>query len=141
MRRRHSRFAPTLTKGFTERAKSSDLSIAETGFAYLTLVNLANDGTVQLLYPLGPDEMDAKLDPAQPFSLTGVDVSGPYGADLLVAVATAEPNSTIVSEIARLDGQTTPLLVPATFEKWLAGTRYRIGLFSFYTCDGAAAPC
>ncbi|WP_281684823.1 caspase family protein [Thalassobaculum salexigens] len=117
-----------------------EISIRDIGHPYLTLVNLANDGTVQFLYPLSPEEAQPH-DVAVPMELGGVDVSGPFGADLLIALATDQPPSRLVAELEALDGRVAPLEVPGTFRKWLSGVPYRMGLLSFDCCDGEGVPC
>lgn len=117
-----------------------EISIRDIGHPYLTLVNLANDGTVQFLYPLSPEEAQSR-DISAPLILSDVEVSGPFGADLLIALATEQPPSRIVAELEAMDGRVAPLDVPGTFRKWLSGVPYRMGLLSFYSCDGEGVPC
>ncbi len=116
------------------------IEVGDLGYPYLTLVNLANDGTVQFLYPLSSGEAGPR-DPESPFELAGINVSGPFGADLLVALTTETHPAQLVAELSAMDGQVRPLDVPQAFRKWLSGVPHRLGLLSFYSCNGETVAC
>jgi len=109
-------------------------------YPYLTLVNLANDGTVQFLYPLDAVEAGPR-DPAEPFILEDILVGRPYGADLLVGLATDRPLPDMVEALRGLDGTTRALDVPDRMEERLRSASYRLGLFALYTCAQGAPQC
>jgi hypothetical protein len=72
--------------------------------AYLTVVNLASDGTVQSLYPTA-DEGDGRIEPGQRLPLISSRVTSPYGADHVVALLTPQPPTGLRDLIRAIEGQ------------------------------------
>ena len=71
------------------------------------LVNLANDGTVQLIAP-GPDAADVRYNGAitagEPFKLP-VEVVPPFGTDHVLALVSREPLKQVIDFLRRKDGR------------------------------------
>ena len=65
----------------------------------LVLFNIAGDGTVQLLYPIGKDP---KIIPTDQYRLP-VRVRDPLGSDQVVAITSAQPMPTLEQAIRALD--------------------------------------
>jgi hypothetical protein len=65
----------------------------------IVLLNIAGDGTVQMLYPLGSD---ANQGDASSFQIS-LRVRGPFGADQIVAVTATEPLPNLVQALSELN--------------------------------------
>jgi hypothetical protein len=103
---------------------------------YLTLFNLAADGTVQFLYPQTPDSGSGVVDPltvdtARPFRLA-MQVSPPFGADHLVAITHAEAPMALHARLAALNGQRGARGLEADMRSALGDT-YRMAFVGLYT--------
>ena len=127
-------------KPLYEEGEVVTLSVEILDLPYLVLFDIANDGTVQFLYPYEDGE-DAPLDTGTPYRIEDVAVTGPFGADLLVAVTTRSPLAPMVAALAALDGVRDPMAALAVLRRWLPRTKYRLGMLSFYTCRPETGPC
>jgi hypothetical protein len=74
------------------------------GSRYVTVFNLASDGTVQLLYPLAVDG-DGLLTPATDLTVLETSVVPPYGADHVVALGTTLSPDNLRAALRAADGQ------------------------------------
>jgi hypothetical protein len=97
---------------------------------YFTVVNLAGDGTVQYLWPKTARE-------AGPLS-SGVgafnnDVGAPYGADHVVALATAEAPVKLRQALEALNGHQAASALESALREAETGGPYAIGIESIYT--------
>jgi len=99
-------------------------------YPYLTIFNLASEGTVQFLYPLPGDR--ERFDPGAPWRLD-LRVRPPFGADHLVMIASAEPLRTLHRRITTGHIDTLPDMLDTA----LANTEHSIGLHGLYTTKGA----
>ncbi len=87
------------------------LMLLQRRYAHLVVVNLTGNGTVQLLYPR---RMRAGRDPLSvPPESAGfrprLKVEPPFGADHVVALASARPTDDLVAALEALDGSKRPL--------------------------------
>lgn len=115
-------------------------------YRHLLLLNLASDGRTQFIYPLDAYEARA-LDQNRPFHLPGLDVTGPFGADLLVAITVDQPQPDLIAALGRLsdraaaDGRANALDAVGQIETSLRGTGFRIGIHAFYSCERGDPKC
>ncbi|MCP5198147.1 MAG: caspase family protein [Gammaproteobacteria bacterium] len=105
---------------------------------FLTLFNLAADGTVQFLYPRL--EEDPKIVPTgQPFLLLNqIQVTRPFGADHVVAVVTPKELATFHTQLRGLDDQPKAEALGRILREAHWGT-YQMGVLGTYTApnDGS----
>jgi uncharacterized caspase-like protein len=94
----------------------------------LLLFNIAGDGTVQALYPIGSDQPIL----ATPDFKFSVVVREPFGADQIVAVTSAQRLSDLEQVLKVWNQQKTPVEVYRLVERY-APPDARIGATSLYT--------
>ena len=69
---------------------------------HLTVINLANDGTLNLLYPLGGEPSA----PNQPeFLIRDIEASLPYGREHILVLATEKPPKALRQLLAQVNEQ------------------------------------
>ncbi len=101
---------------------------------YLTLFNLGADGTVNFLYPLNTVEVKDPLQiPLGRAYTVPLVVEAPYGADHLVAVASAQPLPGLHRALREFDGKPQAAALEPLLFKELASQTYRIGIHGSYT--------
>jgi hypothetical protein len=94
---------------YPEHTKVS-LTIARTskkatiGRLYITVFNLAADGTVQMLYPLVSDG-DGQIRESEKRLILQADVVPPFGTDHAIAVTTPYPPENLRAALRTIDGQ------------------------------------
>lgn len=98
---------------------------------YLIVLNLAGDGTVQLVYPLAK-QGDVLRHGKRPWSLA-LQVAQPLGEDHLIAMAFAEPQSELMEAIESLDGTRTPLQLVALLKSALSNAEVEIGIVGMFS--------
>jgi hypothetical protein len=101
---------------------------------YFTLFNLAADGTINFLYPLNTAEVK---DPPQiplgrPYTVP-LEVEAPFGADHLVAIASADRLADLHKALQEFDGKAMADALEPVLLKQLEGQSYRIGIHGSYT--------
>ena len=103
---------------------------------FLTLFDLASDGTVNFLYPLATDKVKdpVEIPLGQPYGVPLV-VDAPYGADHLVAIASAEPLADLHKTLKEIEGKPTARDLEAALLKQLDGRTYQIGIHGSYTAE------
>ncbi|HPE70743.1 MAG TPA: caspase family protein [Candidatus Competibacter sp.] len=103
---------------------------------FLTLFNLAANGTVQFLYPLPQDPKTVPID--RPFTLKQIQVTTPYGADHVVAVVTPKELATFHTQLRGLDDQPKAEALGRILREAHWGT-YQMGVLGTYTApnDGS----
>ncbi|MFN3076344.1 MAG: caspase family protein [Alphaproteobacteria bacterium] len=101
---------------------------------YLTLFNLASDGTVNFLYPqTGGGNRDSLTIPVdKPYRLD-LTVQPPFGADHLVAITSREAMPELHAALAALDNTAAADRVGTVLEKQLVGKDYQIGIHPSFT--------
>ncbi len=107
------------------------LTIERLRHEFLVVFALAGDGTVQLLYP-GEGEAP-RVDIARPFVIDDIIVQAPFGADHVVAIATARPTTSLVRELNAVHGRQEPLAAVAAVERGLSGGAWQLGLIGIFT--------
>lgn len=81
---------------------------------FLSVVNIAGDGTVQNLAPRFAGEEAAQGSDSWSFATT---VSPPYGADQVIAVSSGRPLDALVGSLRALEGARRPLDLVALLER------------------------
>ena len=98
---------------------------------YLLVLNLAGDGTVQMVYPLS-----AYGDPLRhgfrPWSLA-LQVADPLGEDHMVALAFREPQPELLLALNLLNGTRAPLKVAALLKPYLKARTVEVGLLGMFS--------
>jgi hypothetical protein len=107
-----------------------EFTVAGVQGRYLTIFDLTATGSVQLLYPTGPDDADP-IDTSE-YSLP-TRVVPPFGADNLVVLSTDTAPVSLRDELKRLDGGRDPAALLTGIETALAGQPYEIGIQAFFT--------
>ena len=80
----------------------------------LILLNIAGDGTVQLLYPVGSDPKVLR----QPDYRLPVRVRGPFGSDLVVAITSEQPMSQLEQALQPLNQRRSALEAVKVVERY-----------------------
>ncbi len=94
----------------------------------LLMFNIAGDGTVQMLYPMG---LDSRVLSSADYSFR-VRVDQPFGADLVVAITSAERLDDLEQALHRFNQRRTAAEVLALIERQ-APADARIGATALYT--------
>jgi hypothetical protein len=98
---------------------------------YLVIFNITGNGTVQSLYPLSGDPKQVPV--GQPYLISGLNVSQPFGSDHIVAVASPEPLTALQSEIAKLDKTQNAAAAIAAVEQAAARPNVQVGFQGIFT--------
>lgn len=109
------------------------LTVAAPGEPYLTMIVLNGTGAAQLAYPVGADA--ERIDPAQALSLA-FDVRAPHGTDLLIVLASAEPQPSLHRSLRSLDPRhpaSHPAILTEALARTLAAGRHRIAVLPVHT--------
>ncbi len=128
----------TLQPGDAVHGAGDKISFAIEGHgqAYFTLFDLASDGTVNFIYPLATagvrDPLEIPL--GRPYTVPLV-VDAPYGADHLVAIASAEPLSELHKTLKAIENKPSARDLEAVLLKQLDGRVYQIGIHGSYTAE------
>jgi uncharacterized caspase-like protein len=97
---------------------------------YLTVFDLTATGSVQFLWPTGPEDRDPISD--SEFSLAAA-VTPPFGADNLVVLSTESAPASLRDELKRLDGGNDPSALMTAIDATLSGQPYQMGIQAFFT--------
>ncbi len=104
---------------------------------YLTLFNLAADGTVQFLYPMPKDSKTVPVD--RPFHLLDkIKIVPPFGADHLVAVVTPTEPTTFQTRLRGLHGRPEAEALDRLLREMDWGN-YQMGVLGLYTAPGGGS--
>ena len=107
------------------------LSVSEVAGRYLTVVNIAGDGTVQMLFPFHPSDDPLMRTNAWSYRPT---VNTPFGADHVVAVATTAPATGLLAWLRTHNNQHDAADLPAAIARAIADDpQARIGTVGLYT--------
>ncbi|MGB0864927.1 MAG: caspase family protein [Granulosicoccaceae bacterium] len=98
---------------------------------YLLILNLAGDGTVQLLYPLS-SHADPLRHGLRRWSLP-LRVAKPLGEDHMVALAFAQPQPDVLQAIEGLNGQRAPLRLLSILEPHLLAREVEVGIVGMFS--------
>ena len=105
-----------------------DVSVSGVSQRSLLLFNIAGDGTVQALYPIGSDPSVI----ATPDYKFPVRVGEPYGADQVVAITSAQRLGDLEQALKKMNQRRTAVEVYKLVERY-APPDARIGATSLYT--------
>lgn len=97
------------------------------GKRYATVFNLASDGTVQLLYPLGPDG-EGLLPESGGVAVLGTEIVAPFGADHIVAVTSPDDMSALRAALRSAEGQRSAGRLPSLIRADLRRARGKASL-------------
>jgi hypothetical protein len=101
---------------------------------YLTVFDLAGDGTVQPLFPGGKNfEQEAGPQPPNFQQQFDLNVQAPFGSDHLVAIATAEPPDELRAQLRALADQRAATQALDAIIHALAGKRYALGVIGLHS--------
>lgn len=100
---------------------------------YLTLINLAGDGTVQWLFPSSDVGTEAGPLPASARPGFATKVGPPYGADHVIAIATTNDPRDLRQQLRVLDGQLAATSALTIIRTALNGQAHAIGVAGLYT--------
>ncbi len=105
------------------------LELADPPYPYVTLFDLANDGTLFQLFPrAGEDPNWSDREESVEFT-----ASPPFGADHLVAIATPQPMPDMVGKLAALDGKYAADQVVELVARALQGKDYAMVVQASFT--------
>jgi len=112
------------------------LTLVATGrhYPYFVLFNITGNGTVQFLYPLTTHRDPPTIDPGRPYQLP-LDVSAPFGADHLVAVASAHQLSELLATLRKIDGKKEATLAAKVLAQSASNSPVRVGMQGIFTTD------
>ncbi len=110
------------------RDKTVSVQVADVTGRALILFNIAGDGTVQLLYPVGADP---RVTDKPEFSLQ-VRVREPFGADQIIAVTSEQRMTALEDALTQLNGRRAATQAIALMQKYAPGDA-RIGATSLFT--------
>lgn len=100
-------------------------------YGYLTLFNLAANGTIQFLYPQSGESKSVAVD--RPFQLQeAIQIIKPFGADHLVAVITPTEATQLQWQLRGLDGQAEAEALDRILRETDWGA-YQMGVLGLYT--------
>ncbi|MCW6509361.1 caspase family protein [Lichenifustis flavocetrariae] len=108
---------------------------------FLTVVDLAADGTIQFLWPHDGDPI-AWTEPEPPHF--DVQVTPPFGQDTLIFIESDKALPDLHAALKLFDGRAKPTAFYDALRIWLPQTRFRLGLQAVFTCvavrsDGTCA--
>ncbi len=105
-----------------------------TAVLFLTVFNMASDGTVQLLYPLAPDG-EGLLDQNPKTTLLETQVVTPLGADHIVALATTAAPDLLRAALRERDGKrAAAAIAPLVLQSMKASPRHgSLSIVELYT--------
>ena len=101
---------------------------------FLTLLNLASDGTVNFIYPINDGRLHDSLmvAPGTTYRLP-LQVTPPFGAEHFVAIASATALTDLHRALAALDGKPKSAALPDLLDQALAGQDYQIGVQAVFS--------
>jgi hypothetical protein len=89
---------------------------------------------VQFLYPLKERKDPPTIDPGTPYKLP-LDVSAPFGADHLVAVASANELSELLTTLRKLDGLKEAAVLAKELTRSGSSPQVRVGMQGIFTTE------
>jgi hypothetical protein len=108
-------------------------SIKGNRYPYFTLFNITSDGTPQLVYPLNNDDFkdSLKIPIAHTFPLS-LEITKPYGAEHLIAIASADPLTRLHKTLTDT-AISSPLILKNILTKLYQGGSYQSGVIGLYS--------
>jgi hypothetical protein len=131
-----STFATPSVASDRTHIRGTHLMLVVTGrrYPYFLLFNITGDGTVQFLYPVTDHNDPPKIDPGTPYKLP-LDVSAPFGADHLVAVASAHELPELVMTLRKLDGKKEAVLAAKELTRTASNPPVLVGMQGVFTTE------
>lgn len=103
-------------------------------YPYLTLFNMASDGTINNLYPLKDGTINDPLDvPVNKPNVLELNVEAPYGADHFVAIFSDKPLAGLHGELGEMNGRKSADRIESALDRHLSGAKYQIGIHGVYS--------
>jgi hypothetical protein len=99
----------------------------------MTVINLASDGTLQMLFPAESRAYEAQALGASDGQSFPVKVGPPFGADHVVAIRTKESPDILRQQLKSIDGQRAPGAAGAAIGAGLENGGYAVGVVGLYT--------
>jgi Caspase domain/Domain of unknown function (DUF4384) len=126
--------APSIASDRTH-IRGTHLTLVATGreYPYFLLFDITGNGTVQFLYPL-TDADPTTIAPESPYQLP-LNVSAPFGADHVVAVASAHELSELLTTLRKLDGQKEAALAANELMRSASNPQVRVGMQGIFTTE------
>jgi hypothetical protein len=127
-------FASPSVASDSTHVRGTHLMLVATGrrYPYLILFNITGNGTLQFLYPLLERKDPSAIDPEAPYKLP-LDVTAPFGADHLVAVASAHEQSDLLKTLRSLDGRKETALAAQALKRSGSNSQIRYGIQGLFT--------
>jgi hypothetical protein len=127
-------FASPSVASDSTHVRGTHLMLVATGrrYPYLILFNITGNGTLQFLYPLLERKDPSAIDPEAPYKLP-LDVTAPFGADHLVAVASAHEQSDLLTTLRSLDGGKEAALAAQALKRSGSNSQIRYGIQGLFT--------
>lgn len=114
--------------------KTVTLEASGQEYPYLTVFNIASDGTINNLYPLQDgnikDPLEIPLD--KPYQLS-LNVEPPYGSDHFVVIFSDSPLKGLHKDLQEMNGGANAHKVDAALDRALPGSKYQIGIHGVFT--------
>ncbi len=107
-----------------------EIEVGDLGGRSLVLFNIAGDGTVQMLYPLGSDPAI----PTDPTYRVQLQVREPLGADEIVAVTSTRRLTELEQAIKQLDRKRNPTKISEAMNQFAAG-EVLVGFAGLFTAQ------
>jgi hypothetical protein len=114
-----------------------EVTISPRKGSYLTMFNIASDGTLQHLYPVARYGDPLQFPPEQPWSMP-LEVSAPFGGDHLIALASTTDPSALIAALGAFDGRQAVRPALDALRAEISASNYEIGILPLYT---RAGPC
>jgi hypothetical protein len=129
-------FAPPSVASDGTHVRGAHLMLVATGrrYPFFVLFNITGNGTVQFLYPLTERKDSPTIDPEAPYKLP-LDVSAPFGADHIVAVASAHELTEFVTTLRKLDGRKEAALAAKELARSASNPQVRLGMQGIFTTE------
>lgn len=129
-------FASPSVASDSTHVRGTHLMLVATGrhYPYLALFNITGNGTLQFLYPLAERSDPPAIDPEAPYRLP-LDVTAPFGADHIVAVASAQEQSELLATLRRLDGRREVAPAVQELRRSASNSQVRIGIQGIFTTE------
>jgi hypothetical protein len=126
--------APPSAASDATHVRGTHLTLVATGrhYPYFVLFNITGNGTVQFLYPLTGRHDPPTIEPGPPYQLP-LDVSAPFGADHLVAIASARELSELLATLRKIDGTKEVALATKVLAKSASNSPVRVGMQGIFT--------
>jgi hypothetical protein len=129
-------FASPSVASDSTHVRGTHLTLMATGrrYPYFVLFNITGNGTVQSLYPLKErnDPPTIALETAYKLPL---DISAPFGADHLVAVASAGEPSELLKTLRTLDGQKAAALIARELTRSTSNPQVQVGMQGVFSTE------